>query len=399
MRYYALDKNHCTFATEIDRIMKKWLLVAVVMMMTLTVGANDGVFFVNGNHLVPVQEMDIALTKEVLTISLCDDGYATVDVQYVLTNRGKEKTVMMGFEAGAPYNDEVAFSPQGIHPYISDFTVVMNGEQLSYMNAVVKTKYNEACDFLPLNLNKWKSYDEVKMRNGEELPNNSLLYNTDLDSLIDFAYAYYFIARFKPGQNTIHHTYRYLMSYGVGRTFEVPYWLMPAMRWANQQIDDFTLRIEAKNTAKHFFVEDSIFSQSPFVVTEGVGKVKKTKNYDELFVEIALRNGVVMWHAQNFRPKDDMNIQSAERLHYDDFKLGTFYDRSDRYMPGSYILEDDKSEEQRRILTNLPFANRGYVFKDKKLQKYFSQFFWYMPDPSWKPDTRDFTPREWRLIK
>lgn len=75
MRYYALDKNHCTFATEIDRIMKKWLLVAVVMMMTLTVGANDGVFFVNGNHLVPVQETDIALTKEVLTISLCDDGY------------------------------------------------------------------------------------------------------------------------------------------------------------------------------------------------------------------------------------------------------------------------------------------------------------------------------------
>ena len=400
MRYYALDKNHCTFATEIDRIMKKWLLVAVVMMMTLTVGANDGVFFVNGNHLVPVQETDIALTKEVLTISLCDDGYATVDVQYVLTNRGKEKTVTMGFEAGAPYNDEVAFSPQGIHPYISDFTVVMNGEQLSYMNAVVKTKYNEACDFLPLNLDKWKSYDEVKMRNGEELPNNSLLYNTELDSLIDFAYAYYFIARFKPGQNTIHHTYRYLMSYGVGRTFEVPYWLMPAMRWANQQIDDFTLRIEAKNTAKHFFVEDSIFSQSPFVVTEGVGKVKKTKNYDELFVEIALRNGAVTWHAQNFRPKDDMNIQSAERLHYDDFKLGTFYDRSYRYMPGCYILEDnDKSEEQRRILTNLPFANRGYVFKDKKLQKYFSQFFWYMPDPSWKPDTHDFTPREWRLIK
>ena len=44
MRYYALDKNHCTFATEIDRIMKKWLLVAVVMMMTLTVGANDGVY-------------------------------------------------------------------------------------------------------------------------------------------------------------------------------------------------------------------------------------------------------------------------------------------------------------------------------------------------------------------
>ncbi len=48
---------------------------------------------------MPIQETDIALTSEVLTISLGDDGYATVDVQYVLTNRGQEKTVTMGFEA------------------------------------------------------------------------------------------------------------------------------------------------------------------------------------------------------------------------------------------------------------------------------------------------------------
>ena len=92
--------------------------------------ANDGVLFVNGNHLVPVQETDIELNREVLTISLGDDGYATVDVQYVLNNRGNDKTVTMGFEALAPYNDEVAFSPQGIHPYIHDFTVVMNGRPL-----------------------------------------------------------------------------------------------------------------------------------------------------------------------------------------------------------------------------------------------------------------------------
>lgn len=378
--------------------MKKLLLVVATLFVTLTTWANDGVFYVNGNHLVPIQETDIALTSEVLTISLCDDGYATVDVLYVLTNHGKEKTVTMGFEAGAPYNDEAPFSPQGIHPYISDFTVVMNDQPLAYMNAVVKAKYDEACDFQPLNLQQWKSYGEVKMRDGEDLPNNSLLYDIASDSLIDFAYAYYFIARFQPGQNIIHHTYRYLMSYGVGRTFEVPYWLMPAMRWANKQIDDFTLRIKAAHTAKHFFVEDSLFAQSDFVVTEGVGKIRKTKLYDETFTEIAIRNGTVEWHAQQFRPKSNMNIQSAERLHYDDFKLGTFYDRSDRYMPGSYLIEPGKSKERHRILANLPFANRGYVFKDKALQKYYSQFWWYLPDPSWKADTHDFTLREWSLI-
>jgi hypothetical protein len=379
-------------------MLNRLVICVALLLMSLMTRANDGVFYVNGNHLVPVQETDIALTKEVLTISLCDDGYAQVDVKYELDNHGKEKTVTMGFEASAPYNDDVPFSPQGIHPYISDFTVEMNRERLSYMNAVVKSQYGFDCDFQPLNLQQWKSYGEVKMRDGDDLPNNSMLYDAERDSLIDFAYAYYFIARFQRGRNIIHHTYRYRMSYGVGRTFEVPYWLKPAMRWANNQIDDFTLRIKAPKTAKHFFVEDSIFAQSAFSVTEGVGKVKKTKNWDDIFTEIVLRNGTIEWHARNFRPKANMTIQSAERLHYDDFKLGTFYDRSDGYLPGSYLIDPDKVEERRRILANLPYASRGYVFKDKKLQKYFSQFWWYMPDSSWKPHTDDFTPREWRLI-
>ncbi len=361
---------------------------------------NDGVFYVNGNHLVPIQETDIALAKEVLSIRLCDDGYAEVDVQYELMNNGPAKTVTMGFEAEAPYNDsEAVFSRDGIHPYISDFTVEMNHERLTYLNAVVKTKYDEACDFIPLDLDRWKSYGEVKMRNGDDLPHNAMLYDAQKDSLIDFAYAYYFIARFNPGLNTVHHTYRYRMSYGVGRTFEVPYWLLPALRWANRQIDDFTLRITAPNTAKHFFVADSLFAGSEFVVAEGTGKIKKTRNFEDLYIETALRNGTVEWHATNFRPKGNMTIQSAERLHYDDFVLGTFYDRSDRYQPGAYLTEQGKTEERRRILQNLPYASRGFVFKDRKLRRYFEKFWWYMPDPAWQPDTADFTPRERKLIQ
>jgi len=378
--------------------MKHLSVFILSILSSLTALANDGVFYVNGNHLVPIQETDIALTKEVLTISLCDDGYATVDVQYLLTNQGEAKTVVMGFEANAAYNDDVDFNPQGVHPYISDFTVNMNGQELAYMNAVVKSKYDEDCDFLPLNLKDWKSYGKVKMRDGEDLPHNALLYWALLDSLTDFSYAYYFVARFKPGQNTVHHTYRYRLSYGIGRTFEVPYWLKPAMRWANHQIDDFTLRIKATNTAKHFFLPDSLFTASTFTITEGTGKMRKAKDYNDSCTEFSLRGGTVEWHATGFKPKDNMTIQSAERINYDNFMLGTFYDRSDTYQPGSYMLEVDKVKDRERILRNLPYAHRGYVFKDKKLQKYFSQFWWYMPDPTWQPSTTDFTPREWQLI-
>ncbi len=377
---------------------QKFFAITLSLLCAFGTKANDGVFCVNGNHLVPVQETDIALEKEMLTIDLCDDGYAQVDVQYELNNCGEAKTVVMGFEANAPYNDDVPFSRQGIHPYIADFTVNMNGEELGFMNAVVKYDYGTEGDFRPLNLNDWKSYGEVIMKDGEDLPHNALLYNEKLDSLTGFSYAYYFVARFEHGKNSVHHTYRYRMSYGAGRTFEVPYWLMPAMRWSNRQIDDFTLRIKATATAKHFFVTDSLFSESEFVVAEGTGKMRKAKDWYVSCTEFSLRNGTVEWHAMNFKPKDNMVIQSAERINYDHFVLGTFYDRSDNWMPDCYMLETDKIADREKILRNLPYAHRGYVFKNKKLRTYFSELWWYMPDADYQPSDADFTLRERKLV-
>jgi hypothetical protein len=52
-----------------------------------------------------------------------------------------------------------------------------------------------------------------------------------------------------------------------------------------------------------------------------------------------------------------------------------------------------------RILRNLPYASRGYVFKDQKLAAYFKSLWWYMPDPNWVQRTADFTEQERELIK
>jgi hypothetical protein len=103
----------------------------------MMVQANDGVVFVQGNQLVPLKETDISVAKEVLTISIGDDGYANVDVQYEFMNHGKAKTVEMGFEAEAPYNDEAQMNTEGKHPYIYDFTVTMNDKPLTYKNSVI----------------------------------------------------------------------------------------------------------------------------------------------------------------------------------------------------------------------------------------------------------------------
>ena len=112
----------------------RFLTASILWILAMLASANDGVFYVNGNQIVPLQETDVAVTKEVLTISIQDDGYATVDVLYEFTNRGAAKVVDVGFEASAPYNTDDELDKMGKHPYIYDFTVEMNGTKLPIRN-------------------------------------------------------------------------------------------------------------------------------------------------------------------------------------------------------------------------------------------------------------------------
>ena len=54
----------------------------------------------------------------------------------------------------------------------------------------------------------------------------------------------------------------------------------------------------------------------------------------------------------------------------------------------------------KKILRNLPFAYRGYVFKDKMLQQFYDSTDWYMPDPNYKTiDLNTLTERERKWVK
>ena len=88
----------------------------------LTASANDGVYFTSGNFLVPTQETDISVDREILTITIGNDGFARVDVYYEFMNHGASKTVTMAFEANAPYNADAPKNLRGPHPYINHFT-------------------------------------------------------------------------------------------------------------------------------------------------------------------------------------------------------------------------------------------------------------------------------------
>lgn len=68
-------------------------------------------------------------------------------------------------------------------------------------------------------------------------------------------------------------------------------------------------------------------------------------------------------------------------------------------MPYWYYGYDERTDNDRRILRNLPYASRGYVFKDRHLNDLFSSQWWYMPDAEWTPSTEDFTKTEIQLIE
>ncbi len=292
--------------------MKRILSVVIFAMLVSThlAVANDGVYFTSGNFLVPIAETDISAAKEMLTITIGKDSFATVDVYYEFRNNGVPKTVKMAFEAKSQYNDGTPLNRKGVHPFIQDFTVNMNGTPLNYTNGVVAfTRQDDTLvsDHKRLDLNKWKTCNEVP---DTVYLSDDALYNPALDSIVTYGYAYYFDAPFQTGLNIVHHTYRYRMSFSVDTKFSIPYWLTPATRWANRQVDDFTLCIKTEAPVE-LCITDSVFHAAPFVSSSGTqiyhlsSAYRQSAAFATLFPEDS-----ITWHCQNFRPTADMAIYS-----------------------------------------------------------------------------------------
>ena len=381
-------------------------MMAAIVAACVAAVANDGVYYVSGSMLVPVDETDIRVTGEVLTIDIGDDYWATVDVLYELYNGGNDKTVTMGFEADLPYEDGVSpLNPKGIHPFIHNFTATLNGERLSYTTGVVMLNDEGNADMHPLDMTKWHYAD-----NG--LGNSNVAWDmvegyitNGKDTIANVACAYYFKANIRKGVNNVHHTYRYRMSSSVSFLYGIPYKLEPITRWANRQVDDFTLRITSKGLPVHFIVTGDDLNSGSFKVVRGKGKVRRHRG--ETFdgcTEVSLRRGTVEWKAMNFRPKGSVEVISADVL----MEGLTF---SPRAMMLDVTRQDfidfyhrtpnndaEMSALKNRIMRNMPYARRGYVFNDKRLRDWFNRQWWYMADPEWEMSTDDFTEQEMWMV-
>ena len=411
--------SFCYFCVIIRKtnIMKKLFTILFALLAFIAAKANDGAFYSNGSQLIPITETSIRVQKEILKITRVDDtlsGYGSlfqVDVYYEFFNPGQAKDLLVGFESPTPdgngYFGDLDEAYQG-QPYIYDFKVIMNGKHLPYQLAHVPYKYEGDYQFdYSMNTEDYYKNGRIQDMTKEQYRSDMARIFKDEEDYLDWAgylfyYVYHFNAHFNEGLNIIKHTYTFKGSALVMMDYMFSYILTAANRWANNGIDDFTLQIDMGG-AESFSIQPTFFKDASEWSFNGKGRFteRKTKTYEcEDCPMFHVQSGSIVFHKKNFHPEGELHISRDGFYLYDmDYDLGDADHLNailEAYKSQYYNLNlegvafvDDKlsfSSEQKRILKNIPFAYRGYVFKDKGLQRFFDSTEWYVPDPNYKSD-------------
>lgn len=391
--------------------MKRIILLLLCCFSSIFAFANDGVFYASGNQLIPINETDISVKKEVLTINRVGD-HLEVTVHYEFFNPVGAKELLVGFEAQAAYNgiDPMTTFPK--HPHIDNFKVIMNGSQLTYKVANVPLSYYDDGEIKTNNYVKNGVVQSWTRKECEKAFADNEYFS------VPFDYVYYFKAKFRPGQNIIIHTYNFDLSESVEEEFYFPYVLTAANRWANNQIDDFTLNINlGNNVSFHLFPEFFKSAKEWKIIGKGKYTLDTTWGLtnDIPTPVFHIQEGGISFHKTNFHPEGELKISQRRYWSITSWNWSDdpedlvaqviLEDFQEQYIPLFIPEEKTKNDifystfspEQRKILKNLPFAYRGYVFKNKSLQNYFESTKWYIPDPEYKAEmqTLDANKQKW----
>ncbi|WP_165020176.1 YARHG domain-containing protein [Dysgonomonas sp. ZJ279] len=363
-------------------------LFTLLLFFTITSFANDGAYYISGNHLIPMIETDISVKKEILTIKRRNEKQVDVTVYYEFYNPKDAKSLTVGFEAFSPSGDVDPTPKNGQHPYMNNFTVEMNDVILPYNVSIVSDSlYNKNGAI------KGLTESEIEERSYE--------------GYSDFYYVYHFTANFIPGLNIVKHTYTCDLSGGVDYKYSFDYILSAAMRWGNHQIDDFTLIIDM-GEFQDFYINNAPFGKSSKWTLAGTGNMQKDVpnpfGYEEsegislLYTRFFVSKGQVVYQKMNYKTRDELTIFSRRVngllvFDYREAQLPFYIDNNESM---EYIEPAD--EISKKILRNLPFARRGYIFTAPQIQAYYLTQAWYTPDPNYKSTFDSLTNEEQKWV-
>ena len=340
--------------------------------------ANDGAYHASGNHLIPIVESSIQVKKEILKLTRVGD-YLEVNVYYEFFNPGERKRLLVGFEAPSPSGDVDGTPVKGAHPYIKDFTVTLNEKSLTHEVAIVSDSV-------------YFQYGTMQEKTVEEVVNDPDFDRNDAG----FFYVYHFDATFETGLNKVEHTYRFLLSLSVLEDYNFGYILTAANRWANQQIDDFTLIIDIGDLqdvriAKEFFGSADEWEFNGYSMNSSI--------YGDDAVRFFIEDGKIIFRQKDFHPDGELYLTSPydyEEIFSDIFDSKK-YKLSYSFGRNAKIVES-KDALSYKILRNLPYARRGYVFKNSGIRTYYETLDWYVPNPDFSASWEVLSPKERRWV-
>ena len=125
----------------------------------------------------------------------------------------------------------------------------------------------------------------------------------------------------------------------------------------------------------------------------GIGKTEDVKGVKNSFIEndatkFHLQKGNLIFQKKNFKINGDLFLYAQNYIGIQNLE----------YIPFSYYQEENinepKNDLQRKILKNLPFARRGYVFQNQELNTFYKKMDWYISNPNYEPNTEILTENE-----
>ncbi len=390
--------------------MKRLLLLLILVLLSSKLYTNDGTYYyTSGNFLIPLTETDISVKKEILSMKkiLNNEGepQLQVSVYYEFFNPGEARKLLVGYEAYPPWGEGTNSAPtKKGNPYMYDFTVKMNGEILKYNISLMHLPENENDLYLENGKLKELTQSEIKMIEDEfEYP---------------FRYVYHFDADFNEGLNIVEHTFVCDLASYQGLFYEYAYILSAAMRWANGQIDDFTLNIHIADEV--FEVYKTFYDSKDEWKIIGEGRMINSWADKDAESEIPndeeaggilfyIRDGYAQFKKDNFRPNGEFMLKIPGwglNLLYFNYKRDRLLypiSATNKEVFNNYHeyewkkLIEELDPVSKKILRNLPFARRGHTFTDPVIQEYYESQVWYMPDETYVMDftTLPHTEQEW----
>jgi hypothetical protein len=389
--------------------MKKAFFLLLAVLAFIGAKANDGVYYASGNQLIPINETDISVKKEVLTITRVGD-HVEVTVYYEFFNPGKPKDLLVGFEAPAPYpayEEDMSLFPN--QPHIRNFKVVFNGDKLPFEIAHVEDSYRE--DWDTKTPRKYYVNGKIKSMTRQQCVDAM---SGEYADVYSYYFVYHFNAHFREGLNIIQHTYEADLSSSVEEEYSFDYILTAANRWANNGIDDFTLEINM-GERESFMVQSTFFKNANEWTINGKGKMTMETEWGPAGESgspyFHIQDGSIVYKKKNFHPEGELNISKHlwQLLFFSNWEESNdgqaeleMMKRQYNNLSVAYFEDSDTSKftaEEKRILKNLPFAYRGHIFKDAGLKKYFESTRWYLPDPAYKDSMESLTPAEKKWVQ